>query len=286
MSPKVAKPAPKHPPVKSVKHPTNLKWAHRRLHFGPHMAEMQTGPDVRHLQHAVNGLLKHYGIPGHLKVDGECGRHTIAKGRAVAVALGIRLRHPGLTVYAQHLIRHPKQRTPAQRKRSHQWRAAHKTYEVVINGNTVRGGTSVRGKIVAAAMEAAHLYYTGQSHRFYSQPGRWTVDHGITGEPVGYRSDCSQFVTSMFHSAGAPDPNGTDYTGGYTGTLEQHCREIGRAQLKPGDLILYGGPGRTHHVELYVGPGNRTVGHGSPPVDYGDIYMLAGSRFFRAPGID
>ena len=55
-------------------------------------------------------------------------------------------------------------------------------------------------------------------------------------------------------------------------------RYIGRDQLKPGDLVLYG-PAPHHHVELYVGPGNRTVGHGSPPVDYGDIYMIADPHF-------
>jgi cell wall-associated NlpC family hydrolase len=280
----------------------NPKWAYRRLHMAPHGVDMQTGPDVRALQHAINQRCKALGLHG-IKVDGECGRHTIAKGRQVATALGIVLKHPGLTRYAQHLIRHPKQRNPFQKRRSKKWRAENvDPPSPKVAGNSVSGG-SVRERIVAAAMEAARLYYTGKSHRFYSQPGTWTVEKGITGESPGQRSDCSQFVTSLYHSADAPDPNGANYTGGWTGSLEAHCQEISRGALKPGDLVIYGPRGATHHVEEWVGNGDgrtsyatlakqgsqsrdRTVGHGSPPVDYGDIDMISGPRFFRAPGLD
>jgi cell wall-associated NlpC family hydrolase len=152
---------------------------------------------------------------------------------------------------------------------------------VTVTGNKATGGTP-RQRIVAAARMAAKLHATGKRHSFYSQPGKWTVDYGITGEPLGYRSDCSQFVTSMYHAAGLPDPNGTDYTGGYTGTLAEHGKYISRADLKAGDLVLYG-PAPHHHVELYVGPGDDTIGHGSPPVDRGTITMMPEVHFVTYP---
>lgn len=238
----------------------------------------QSGPDIEKLQRAINKRAKARGIT-LLKVDGEAGRQTIATGRRVAVALGLELHQAGLTKSTQRVIRNPLRRTPAQLARARKWQeaAAAKPAAVRISGNTVTGGT-VRDRIYAAAMEAARLYYNHVSHRFYSQPGRWTVDHAITGEPSGCRSDCSQFVTGIYHSAGAKDPNENSYNGGFTGTLARGKR-ISRSELKPGDLVLYG-VNPYHHVEMYVGPGDRTVGHGSPPVDYGDIDMIAQPNFY------
>ena len=155
---------------------------------------------------------------------------------------------------------------------------------VTVTGNKATGGTP-RARIVAAARMAAKLHATGKRPSFYSQAGAWTVEHGITGEPHGYRSDCSQFVTSMYHAAGVPDPNGTGYTGGYTGTLAAAGRYIQRADLKPGDLVLYG-PAPHHHVELFVGPGDDTIGHGSPPVDKGTITMMPEVHFVTYPFLD
>jgi len=148
--------------------------------------------------------------------------------------------------------------------------------EPVIQGNEVRGGNP-RERLVAGAQAAAN----GHRASFYEQRGLWTVDYAITGEPRKYRSDCSQWVTSLFKSCGLPDPSGIDWRSGYTGTLSAHCRQISRAQLKPGDLVFWG-TGTYHHVELYVGPGDQTIGHGSPPVDGGFIGMLAEPHFYTA----
>lgn len=273
---------------------SKIGFVHRDLVMSPHNANPQKGADVVALQKAINA---HVGYR-HLRpvaVDGECGRITIARGRQLARSLGIGLKRPGLTMYVQHLLRHPNLRTPAQKKRGRRWVENHppKT-SVKIDGNTVTGGANVRERIVAAAVQAAYLDAHGTT-RFYSQAGTWTVIHGITGEHRGERSDCSQFLTSMYHSAGAPDPNGLKYTGGWTGSLVEHGTEISRRDLRPGDEIVYG-PGPGHHTELYVGDGNpdhtwaqmaesvrdRTIGHGSPPVDEGDIDMMAGARFFRS----
>lgn len=65
-------------------------------------------------------------------------------------------------------------------------------------------------------------------------------------------TDCSGFVTIACYYAGAPDPNGLNYSGaGYTGTLRKHLKEIPLAAAQPGDLIIYG-PGTGHHVVIVV----------------------------------
>lgn len=256
---------------------------HRDLRF--HADHLQSGPDVAKLQRAINKRARARGIT-QLKVDGQAGRQTIAKGREVATALGVGLGKPGIPVYVQRRIRNPLLRTPAQLLRARRWQEHRpaKPAPVKVNGNKVTGGTK-RQRIVAAAMQAAHLYYTGKSHRFYSQAGRWSTTKGITGESPGYRSDCSQFATAMYKSAGVKDPNANSFRGGYTGTMAAHGRYISRSQLKPGDFVFYG-PAPHHHVELYVGPGDRTVGHGSPPVDYGDIYMISDPHFVTYSFLD
>lgn len=168
-----------------------------------------------------------------------------------------------------------------------------------VSGNRVTGGTP-RERLVLAAVTAAQLNARGVRHSFYSQTGMWTVRHGITGEPAGFRSDCSQFVTSMFWSAGLPDPNGQGYGGGFTGTLAAHCHEIHESRREAGTLVLYGPEPPYHHVELYIGTGvglpaylrrhlaqlgftaETTIGHGSPPVDTGTVHMLADAHYYRA----
>lgn len=73
--------------------------------------------------------------------------------------------------------------------------------------------------------------------------------------------DCSSSVTGLYWLAGLPDPNGRGYDGyGYTGTLASHGRVVWRlgqplSQLRPGDLIFYGGGFPHHHVTMYLGNG-------------------------------
>lgn len=151
--------------------------------------------------------------------------------------------------------------------------------DVKIAGNKATGGTD-RERLFKVALQAAANCASGSRPNFYSQYGAWDVDHCITGEAHGHRSDCSSWVTSAYKSCGLADPNGTSYTGGYTGTLVTHgTRFYDESKLQPGDLIIYGS-GAGHHVEMYVGPGNRTVGHGSAPVDFGIVHLLPGPITF------
>jgi hypothetical protein len=143
-------------------------------------------------------------------------------------------------------------------------------------GNKVYGGT-VRDRIVFAAKEAARLHANGQRKSFYSQPGTFTVSHGITGESRGQRSDCSQFAAAMYWTAGAGDPSGQDFRGGYTGTLYSHSTKVSKPL--PGDLCMY-----PAHVEIYVGDG-KTIGHGSAPVDYATPRGIPNFRGYYRPNV-
>lgn len=67
--------------------------------------------------------------------------------------------------------------------------------------------------------------------------------------------DCSAFVTLCYNWSGAPDPNAQHYDHeGYTGTLVSHGKEVTLAELKVGDLVIYG-PGVGQHTALVVAVG-------------------------------
>ncbi len=150
--------------------------------------------------------------------------------------------------------------------------------QVTIKGNHVSGGTP-GSRFRAAVIASVRNCSAGLRRNFYSQTGSWDVDHPIVGgEEYGERSDCSQTVTAWCKVAGLPDPNGTEFTGGYTGTMQQGnngWREASETAMraKGWGFVIYGG-GVGHHTEAYIGPGNRTGGHGSAPVDFGVIDLF------------
>jgi cell wall-associated NlpC family hydrolase len=151
---------------------------------------------------------------------------------------------------------------------------------VTISGNKATGGTK-RQRLKAVALAAAAGCASGKRPNFYSLTGGWDVDRAITGESRDKRSDCSQWVTAVYKAAGLADPNRNDFRGGFTGTLVAHGRSISRSDLKPGDLIIYGS-GSGFHVEMFVGPGDKTIGHGSAPVDAGIVDLVGGPKQYRS----
>jgi peptidoglycan hydrolase-like protein with peptidoglycan-binding domain len=157
----------------------------------------------------------------------------------------------------------------------------------VVGRNKVRGGTP-GWRFRFAAEEAMRRYNAGQRPSFYSQAGLYTVDYALTGEPLGFRSDCSQWVASLFKACGLPDPNGLGFSGGFTGSLAAHGHEISHEQAdleraRP-VLVIWDPNGDSGHVEVYLGA-NRTIGHGSPPIAAHSIadfaYKPGGPRFYR-----
>lgn len=138
---------------------------------------------------------------------------------------------------------------------------------VTIQGNEATGGTAPE-RLKAVALASAAACASGKRPNFYSQSGALDLDHCITGEHYGERSDCSSWFTSVYKSAGLKDPNGGEYGGTtYTGSLGEHGKVVRLEDAKPGAAVLYG-PFPHHHVEMYVGHG-KTIGHGSAPVDAG-----------------
>lgn len=151
-----------------------------------------------------------------------------------------------------------------------------------VEKNTVTGGT-VKQRFRGAALLAAKRCANGKRRNFYSQPGRYTVGQVFTGEKPGERSDCSQFVTSVCKAAGMADPNGTDWSWGYTGTLVEEEGGWKKAtesalRAKGWGFVVYGS-GTGFHVEAYVGPGDRTIGHGSAPIDEGRIDLFGNGNY-------
>lgn len=150
---------------------------------------------------------------------------------------------------------------------------------VTIVGNRATGGTDTQ-RLKAVALRSAAACASGRRPNFYSQIGPFDADHCITGPAYGHRDDCSSWFASVYKSAGLPDPSAQNYAAGWTGTLVEHGRQVSSPQ--PGDAVIYG-PGSGHHVEMYVGPGTKTIGHGSAPVDAGviDLFGDGDYRFFR-----
>jgi peptidoglycan hydrolase-like protein with peptidoglycan-binding domain len=161
----------------------------------------------------------------------------------------------------------------------------------VIGRNGVRGGTP-GDRVRFAADETLRRYRAGSRRSFYEQRGDWTVEYALLGEPRGYRSDCSQWIASLFKSCGLPDPSDTGYTWGYTGTLAQHGTKITREQAlrereKP-VLVIWDPVGPAGHVTVLAPtPGNptRTIGHGTAPIAEWPLevfdYKPGGPGFYR-----
>lgn len=168
-----------------------------------------------------------------------------------------------------------------------EWKKNHKP---TISGNKASGGTR-RERIRLVLLTSVAWCAGGRRHNFYSQGGSWDVDHCITGPSTSCRDDCSSWATSAHKSAGCPDPNGTNFGSGFTGTMEAHGKQVALSEARDGDHVLYGSPGATHHVEeVCLRPGekpsrtSRTAGHGSAPVDFGitDLFGDGNFRIFRS----
>jgi len=123
-------------------------------------------------------------------------------------------------------------------------------------GEAIAVGTgAVRAKMVAwarwcIAHNALFDYTEG--------PGRMSMVALPPGETTRrIAADCSGFATGCAKWAGAPDPNNLHFDGqGYTGTMLGHCRHIPLAEVRPGDLVVYG-PGTGEHVAVVVALSKR-----------------------------
>lgn len=150
-----------------------------------------------------------------------------------------------------------------------------------VNGNQVEGGTPKQRWFLACLTSVANCS-NGRRRNFYSMAGSWDIDHELVGGPeYGNRSDCSSTVTGWAKAAALGDPNGANWTGGYTGTLISESNgweEVSLAALrkKGWGYIVWGG-GVGHHTEAFTPSKDfpdRTSGHGSSPVDFGTLHLF------------
>src|SRR6516165_1763307 len=185
----------------------------------PHMH----GEDVKHAQKMLNEYFK--GKAPHLDVDGIFGTVSGANCKLAKLNLGYPTKECRRTYGAtldRYLTGHEKQ-TAAMKKRAAERRRHHKHNQ------------GIRAKIVANAKWG--LQHAGSIH--YEQ--RRPMDGLHNPHKLPLYTDCSGYVTLCYKWAGAPDPNGYNYSGqGYTGSLLNHMRQIMRSQLRPADLIVYG----------------------------------------------
>lgn len=126
-------------------------------------------------------------------------------------------------------------------------------------GSGPGGGTGLREEIVRIAKESMTV---NSGFKRYSQSGLLTDDPTPSGTK---RTDCSQWARACYLQAGAADP------GAYTGDMLRRGKKTNKP--KPGDLLC--GP---NHVEMYIG-GGKTIGHGSPPIDYSSVNYWKGQGF-------
>jgi hypothetical protein len=154
-----------------------------------------------------------------------------------------------------------------------------------VKGNKVVGG-DWKQRLQMAMLTSAARCHSGARHNFYSQAGYWDIKHCITGPSPGHRDDCSSWFTSTYWTCNLADPNGLNYTAGFTGTIVGNWKQISREEARhlPGAAVIFGS-GDGHHVEMAIGDGTEhTIGHGSDPVDMGTFDLLSDEvRFFAPP---
>jgi cell wall-associated NlpC family hydrolase len=143
------------------------------------------------------------------------------------------------------------------------------------------GAGTLRDRIVAVAEASAASYRRNPGAWFYSQGGRLYYGDPIKPPPSGTRSDCSQWVAAVYKKAGAPAPGPSYGVSIWTGNMRVHGRAVSLNDAQPGDLIWW-----PSHVELYVGPGSKTIGHGSAPVDAGTWNLKPGATCWRYGFLD
>lgn len=97
---------------------------------------------------------------------------------------------------------------------------------------------------------------SGQIH--YAQVRPMDKLHQV--RPLPWWADCSEFVTTIYCWAGAPDPNDLNYNGtGNTDTMYNAGVFIPLWDAKPGDVVIwrnYGGWG-THHTAIIIDTTNK-----------------------------
>ncbi|WP_308169509.1 C40 family peptidase [Acrocarpospora catenulata] len=123
---------------------------------------------------------------------------------------------------------------------------------LVVPGSTILDNTESRVLAAAYALLGRFPYSWGGGHAETPGPSRGTCK-GYRGDikPCPARKtrglDCSGLARWVYHIA-----HGRDVLG--PGNTDAHLKRLYRVTTpRPGDLVFYGTPKRTHHVGIYIG---------------------------------
>lgn len=206
-----------------------------------------------------------------VKVDGVCGRETLILARKLGWALGAReetydaiLREGEIPIGIQRMVRNPGRRSRGQeligKKRIAQMRADRK--KRAREHHEASGG---RKEFVKLAAQAKANYMRNPGAYHYLAGGIANLVF-LRPTPRSYRSDCSQFASSVQNAAGLPPLARAGALWVSTYTMAAYLEETDHPM--PADFGMYGSRTAPHHVETYCAlPGAEFIGHGSPPID-------------------
>lgn len=246
---------------------TDIHPVHRELKIG------NTGKDVWALQVQTDLRLtarnQHDFLVG--KHDGELGPSS-ARGISRALYLlgaahafeSAQVAHGGhVSKGAQTLVRHPGTRSPAQLHLSRQRFAEVRQAEKIAAAHEIKLQKGIHVCTAAAKLALAHapeIHYTQGPLRWQGIDKRLIAAHG----DFPHYADCSAFYSwclwQMLRN-GQDVVNGSNWTGGYTGTLLLHGERVSRPV--EGAAVIYGVPGTTgEHVAYSLGDGT-VISHGS-----------------------
>lgn len=230
---------------------------------------------TRRLQAATNRRLRSRGLSSYaVKEDGVLGNKTLLAVRKAAWALGAledtldtvtrkKVVPPGV----QAIILNPGKRNNRQRNSGKVRIAKLKRDRAAFKkrAEAAKKKTGGRRKVVEECLKAFHNYRNNPGAYHYLAGGVANLIY-LKPTPRNYRSDCSQFASSVQNAAGLPDlgPNGPLWV---NTVIMAHHLEL-TTHPEPGDFGMYGSRWAPHHVEVYCAePGAEFVGHGSPPID-------------------
>lgn len=169
----------------------------------------------------------------------------------------------------------------------HAWRRAH-GIRFVGENEVVGEGVAVWKLQKAAMLRSEHNYLNGDQPGYYSQAGAERVySHMLYGYPWGHVYDCSTWNDGINYCCRLESPSGHEYWwGGFTGTEFAESEAVARADLLPGDFIIYlrwEGDTVGHHVERILDVEHEiTLGHGTSAIGRGSRFdLFNGPYVFR-----
>lgn len=135
---------------------------------------------------------------------------------------------------------------------------------------------------VASNVASWHRYQEGIRAGRYSQEGLSQLHVPYGPGPWHGRDDCSSYGRSQCLATGVDDPSGHDFgPEGFTGDMaEAHggWKQVSKAEMmRAGAGFIIYGSGDGHHTEMFAptkSEPERTIGHGSAPVDPGTIHLF------------